>query len=205
VPRLYAIADAGRVGERALPNVVEAMTDAGVRWIQVRAKELSGARLYTLIETCCRIVARSDVTLWVDDRVDLAAVLPVDGVHLGQGDLPPAAARALLAAGVLIGASTHDLAQVAAAAADPAVDVIAIGPIFATASKARPDPVVGLAALRDARRLTDKPLLAIGGIDGETLGAVLAAGADAAVVLSAVSGGDVAARCRALLVAAAAA
>jgi thiamine-phosphate pyrophosphorylase len=88
------------------------------------------------------------------------------------------------------------------AAADTAVDVVAVGPIFPTASKRHPDPVVGLELLREARRLTDKPLLAIGGIDEATLGAVLTAGADAAVVLSAVSGSDVAARCRALLAAA---
>jgi thiamine-phosphate pyrophosphorylase len=144
------------------------------------------------------------VTLWVDDRADLAALLPVGGLHLGQQDLSPGAARLLLPPRVLIGASTHDLAQLAAAAADPAVDVVAVGPVFATRGKADPDPVVGLELVREARALTDKPVVAIGGIDATRLGAVLAAGADAVAVLSAISPADVAGSCRRLLQAAAA-
>jgi len=111
----------------------------------------------------------------------------------------------LLPAAVRIGASTHDLAQLAAAAADPAVDVVAVGPVFATRSKERPDPVVGLDFVRAARRLTDKPLLAIGGIDRHNAATVLAAGADSVVVLAALcrdhGTGDLQARCRALLAA----
>ena len=181
------------------------MAEAGVRWIQVRAKGASGALAWRLVEECCRRLEGSGATLWVDDRVDLAALLPVGGVHLGQGDLPPAAARPLLPSRVLIGASTHDLAQLAAAAADAAVDVVAVGPVFATRSKAHPDPVVGLELVREARALTDKPLVAIGGIDETRLGAVLAAGADAVAVLSAISPADVTGSCRRLLQAAAAA
>jgi len=158
-----------------------------------------------LAEACCRAVEGSGVTLWVDDRVDVAALLPVGGVHLGQSDLPPSAARALLPSATLIGASTHDLAQLAAAAADVAVDVIAVGPVFPTRSKAAPDPVVGLDGVREARRFTGKPLVAIGGIDETNLAAVLAAGADAVAVLAAVCRGDVTSRCRTLIAAAAAA
>jgi thiamine-phosphate pyrophosphorylase len=205
VPRLYAIADRNLLGERALPGAVAAMADAGVRWIQLRAKSASGGALYALAEACCRAVEASGATLWLDDRVDVAALLPVGGVHLGQADLPPAAARPLLPEPTLLGASTHDLEQLAAAAADDTVDVVAIGPVFATRSKAAPDPVVGLDAVRGARRLTGKPLVAIGGIDETNLAAVLAAGADAVAVLSAVCRGDVASRCRVLLAAAAAA
>lgn len=202
VPPLYAIADSGAVGERTLPAMVETMASAGLQWIQVRAKGVSGASVHSLLESCCRAVAGNGVTLWINDRVDLAALLPVDGVHLGQHDLPPAAARSVIPPGTLVGASTHDLSQVATASADPAVDVIAFGPIFPTTGKQRPDPVVGIDLLLEARRLTDKPLLAIGGIDEDNLGAVLAAGADCAVVLSALSRGDLVSRCRALLAAA---
>jgi thiamine-phosphate pyrophosphorylase len=201
VPRLYAIADRDALGDRHLPEAVAAMAAAGVRWIQVRAKGVSGAAAFGLVEACCRALEGTGVTLWVDDRVDLATLLPVGGVHLGQHDLPPAAARPLLPAATLIGASTHDLSQLAAAAADPAVDVVALGPIFATTSKQRPDPTVGVAMLRQARRLTDKPLLAIGGIGEGNLGEVLAAGADAVVVLSAACRDEVGASCRALLAA----
>jgi thiamine-phosphate pyrophosphorylase len=105
----------------------------------------------------------------------------------------------------LIGASAHDLAQVATATAEPAVDVVAMGPVYPTTSKREADPVVGLAGLREARRLTGKALLAIGGIDATNLADVLAAGADVAVVLSAACRGDVAKSCRALLAAAEAA
>jgi thiamine-phosphate pyrophosphorylase len=205
VPRLYAIADFDLLGERALPGAVAAMADAGVGWIQLRAKSASGAALFALAEACCRAVEGSGATLWIDDRVDVAALLPVGGVHLGQADLPPAAARPLLPSSTLLGVSTHDLSQLAAAAADEAVDVVAIGPVFATSSKAAPDPVVGLDSVRAARRLTAKPLVAIGGIDERNLAAVLAAGADAVAVLSAVCRGDVALRARTLLAAAAAA
>jgi len=188
-----------------------------VRWIQLRAKRASGDAVYALADACCRAVEGSGVTLWIDDRVDVAALLPVGGVHLGQSDLPPAAARPLLPSSTLIGASTHDLAQLAAAAADDAVDVVAIGPVFPTHSKTAPDPVIGLDTVREARRLTRKPLVAIGGIDEANVAAVLAAGADSVAVLSAVCRGDVAsrgsaisrggiaARCRTLLAAAAAA
>jgi len=205
VPRLYAVADLDLLGESALPGAVAAMAEAGVRWIQLRAKRASGASLLALAEACCRAVEGSGVTLWVDDRVDVAALLPVGGVHLGQSDLPPSAARALLPSATLIGASTHDLAQLAAAAADVAVDVIAVGPVFPTRSKAAPDPVVGLDGVREARRFTGKPLVAIGGIDETNLAAVLAAGADAVAVLAAVCRGDVTSRCRTLIAAAAAA
>jgi thiamine-phosphate pyrophosphorylase len=180
------------------------MAAAGLRWIQLRAKGASGAATLALVEACVRALEGSGATLWIDDRVDVASLLPVGGVHLGQADLPPAAARPLLPCSALIGASTHDMTQLAAAAADEAVDVVAIGPVFATGSKRAPDAVVGLDAVRQARRLTSKPLVAIGGIDEHNLGAVLEAGADSVAVLSAVCRGDVAARCRNLLAAAAA-
>jgi thiamine-phosphate pyrophosphorylase len=205
VPRLYAIADRDALAGRSLPAVVGAMASAGVRWIQVRAKGASGGDLYSLVEDCLRALEGSGATLWVDDRADVAALLPVGGVHLGQQDLPPASARLLLPPSLLVGASTHDLAQAAAAAADPAVDVTAVGPVFATAGKRHADPVVGLELVREARRLTDKPLVAIGGIDAGNLAAVLAAGADTVAVLSAACRGEPGASCRALLAAAEAA
>jgi len=199
---LYAIADADVLGSHPLPVAVAEMAESGVRWIQVRAKRLSGSAWYGALEGCCRALAGSGAALWVDDRADLAALFPVAGLHVGQRDLPPAAARRVVGSGVRIGLSTHDGEQLAAADADPDVDVIAVGPVFPTTGKERPDPVVGLDFVRRARAGTAKRLVAIGGIDESNVAAVLAAGADAAVVLGAVCRGDIRANCRRLLAAA---
>lgn len=203
-PRIYAIADAEALEATPLPAAVAEMAAAGVRWIQVRGKRLAGSEWYPALEGCCRALEGSGVELWVDDRADLAALFPgaVAGLHLGQADLPPGAARRVVGPGVRLGLSTHGEEQLAAAAADPEVDVVAVGPVFPTTGKDRPDPVVGLDFVRAARARTGKRLVAIGGIDAGNVAAVLAAGADAAAVLGAVCRGDVRANCRRLLAAA---
>jgi thiamine-phosphate pyrophosphorylase len=199
---IYAIADAEALSPRSLPAAVSEMAAAGVRWIQVRAKRLSGREWYPMLEGCCRALEGSGVELWVDDRADLAALFPVQGLHLGQADLPPGAARRVVRPEVQLGLSTHDEEQLAGADADPEVAVVAVGPVFPTTGKERPDPVVGLDFVRQARARTGKRLVAIGGIDAGNVAAVLAAGADAAAVLGAVCRGDVRANCRRLLAAA---
>ncbi|MBW8877517.1 MAG: thiamine phosphate synthase [Acidobacteria bacterium] len=208
---IYAIADAEALHPRPLAAAVAEMAAAGVRWIQVRGKRLSGREWYPALEACCRALEGSGVELWVDDRADLAALFPVQGLHLGQADLPPAAARRVVGHSVRLGLSTHGEEQLAAADADPEVDVIAVGPVFPTTGKERPDPVVGLdfvrrASLRTTRTTrmprTARRLVAIGGIDAGNVAAVLAAGADAAAVLGAVCRGDIGANCRRLLAAA---
>ena len=202
-PRVYAIADADALGALPIAEAVAAMAEAGVGWIQVRAKRLPGERFYEAVGAACRVAAQRGAELWVNDRADLAALLPVAGVHLGQTDLEPRLARRAVGDELWIGLSTHDEEQLAAAAGDPDVDVVAVGPVFATSGKRDPDPVVGLELVRRARRLTRKPVVAIGGIDASNIQAVLAAGADAAAVLGAVCRGDVAANSRRLLAAAA--
>lgn len=197
--QVYAIADADALTASAdcrrrvpggVPEAVDRLAHAGVAWIQIRAKNLPDDELARVVEASSA-AAGTGAALWIDDRADLAALFPVAGLHLGQADLPPAAARRIVGEGVWIGRSTHDLDQVAEAAADPDVDVVALGPIFSTASKERPDPVVGLATLAAARTLTTKPLVAIGGIGPGRLGSVLDAGADTAAVIGAVCrGGD---------------
>jgi thiamine-phosphate pyrophosphorylase len=199
---VYAIADAGALGARALPAAVAEMASAGIGWIQVRAKELSGSGWYEALAGCCRALEGSGVQLWVDDRADLAALFPVAGLHVGQRDLPPAAARRVVGGGVRIGLSTHDEEQLAAADEDPDVDVIAVGPVFPTTGKALPGPAVGLEFVRWARRRTRKRLVAIGGIDAGNLAAVLAAGADSAAMIGAVCKGDIRANCHRLMIAA---
>jgi thiamine-phosphate pyrophosphorylase len=203
--RIYAIADAGRIPADALPAAVATMAEAGIATIQLRAKRLDDRALFRLAEATLAAVEGWDGELWIDDRVDLALALPFAGVHLGRGDLPPAAARSLLPATVGIGVSTHDRDQLARADADAAADWVALGPIFPTSTKENPDPIVGLAGLAALRARTSKPLIAIGGIDAGTVAAVLAAGADAVAVISAITDGDVASNCRRLLAAAEAA
>jgi thiamine-phosphate pyrophosphorylase len=198
VPRVYAIADAETLAPRRLPDAVGAMADAGVRWIQIRAKRLGDDELYDAVESCCRRLEGSGAELWIDDRADVVSLFPVAGLHVGRGDLPPLAARRVVGER-WIGSSTHDLDQVTQASEDPAVDLIAVGPVFATESKADPDPVVGLEGLRQARRLTRKPIAAIGGIGPENVASVWAAGADTAAMIGAVCRGDVANNCRRLL------
>jgi thiamine-phosphate pyrophosphorylase len=211
VPAVYAIADAAALGGLdRVPAAVAAMAAAGVGWIQLRLKprrEAAGgvagdAELYRTVEASVAAAAGSDARLWIDDRADLAALFTLAGVHVGQRDLPPAAVRRVVGDATWIGASTHDDAELAAAAADPAVDVVAVGPVFGTRSKDDPDPVVGLDLVRRARRATAKPLVAIGGIGEAELPAVLAAGADAAAVLSAACRQPVETSCRRLLAAA---
>lgn len=184
--RIYAIADADALHPASLPAAVQEMAEAGIRWIQVRAKRLSGRDLFQQVEACCRSLEGSGVHLWVDDRADIASLLPVAGLHVGQSDLPAAAARRVVGPRIWIGLSTHTEEQILQADADPEVDVIAVGPIFPTTGKESPDPVIGLELLRRARRQTVKPLVAIGGIGPANVGEVIAAGADAAAVLGAI-------------------
>ena len=198
-PPIYAIADVEALEPLTPAQAVREMAEAGIRWIQLRAKHWSDDRLYEGAASCCEALATSDARLWIDDRADLAALLPMAGVHLGQSDLPPGASRRVVGEDLWIGYSTHNGEQLRRADGDPAVDVIALGPIFATSGRESPDPVVGLERLRRARGMTAKPLVAIGGIDGDSLLRVLEAGADCAAMIGAVCGGDVATRCRRLV------
>lgn len=188
-PRLYAIADGDFLGLAAVASAVAELAEAGFAWIQLRLKTATDAERWRVAEEATRRLEGGETALWIDDRVDLARLLPFYGVHLGQRDLPAAAARALLGPRAAIGCSTHGAEQCRLADADAAVDVVAAGPIFPTSSKANADPPLGIDGLRRLRGLTRKPLVAIGGIDGPRLVSVLEAGADTAVLLSALGSG----------------
>lgn len=201
IPRLYAIADGDALlleerGGQAVVDAVDAMASAGVGWIQLRLKNATDRQRFEIADASQRRLDGSPTALWIDDRPDLAAVVGAAGVHVGQHDLSPASARAVVGEGTWIGLSCHGTEHVEAADSDPDVDVVAIGPIFQTRSKERPDPTVGLAGVEAARRATAKPLVAIGGIDGDRAEAVLGAGADSVVMLGALCRGDVVANCR---------
>ncbi len=192
-PRLYAIVDAdtcARVGRSPRALAAEWLA-AGVRLLQVRGKGLGGADLLSLVEAIAALARRHDAAVIVNDRVDVAAAAGV-GVHVGQDDLPVTAVRRLLGPGAVVGCSTHTLAQLDAAVATP-VSYLAFGPVFPTATKANPDPVVGLDGVRAAARRAAAaalPLVAIGGITVATAPAVIAAGADAVAVIGDLLTGD---------------
>jgi thiamine-phosphate pyrophosphorylase len=214
---IYAIADALALAPLPVAEAVAEMAAAGVRSIQIRAKRWSGRQWHEAVEASCRALEGSGAGLWLDDRGDLALLFAgagVSGLHVGQSDLPPGAARRVLGDSPWIGLSTHNESQLIAADADPEVDLIAVGPVFPTTGKTRsdgfdpsgpplpPDPAIGLDFVRWARSRTAKVLVAIGGIDASRAAAVLAAGADAAVALGAACRGDVRSNCRRLIAAA---
>jgi len=125
----------------------------------------------------------TSIKLIMNDRADLALVAGFDGVHVGQQDLSADGARRVIGDTLLLGVSTHNPEQVREADQSPA-DYVAIGPVFATGSKMNPDPVVGLEGVRQARELTRKPLVAIGGITRANCTSVIEAGADSVAVIS---------------------
>jgi thiamine-phosphate pyrophosphorylase len=183
-PFLYAIVDVERLGARPPGAAAEALARGGAAVVQLRAKGVPDRELLELSEDARDGARRAGALFLVNDRPDVALLVGADGVHLGQADLPPAEARRLLGDGAIIGHSTHSLAQLRAATSAP-IDYAALGPIFATATKADAEAVVGLDLLRAARALTDLPLVAIGGIDHQRAPQAVAAGADGLAVISA--------------------
>lgn len=193
LPRLYPIIDAQAArfvpaadNTSAILAFAEELLAGGATLIQYRNKS-DDARTALIHLRELRKLTASRAMLIVNDRVDLCLAGEADGVHLGQEDLPPAAARRILDAASVnsawIGYSTHNLVQLKEAAAMP-VDYVAIGPVYATGSKANPDPVVGLQGVRQARQATARPLVAIGGITRLNCGAVIEAGADCVAIIS---------------------
>ena len=181
-PRLYAIIDAVQSRGRSPEALAEMLLDAGVRLIQYRDKQASPRQVYGVSSALAQQARTCGGLFIVNDRADIALAAGAGGVHLGQDDLPPHLGRKILGDTKMVGFSTHNLDQLKDVDREP-VDYVAIGPIFATRSKERPDPVVGLELLLEARKLTRRPLVAIGGITLETAGAVMQAGADSVAVI----------------------
>jgi thiamine-phosphate pyrophosphorylase len=190
LPRLYAILDRTPDSPLALAAIARELLAAGVTLIQYRNKQGTAAELLSDARELKRIasanVQQHEVRIIMNDRADIAIAAGLDGVHVGQDDLSVEGARVLLLLPKMVGVSTHNAAQLEAADATSA-DYIAFGPIFATGSKANPDPVVGLDGLRQARAKTKKPLVAIGGITLENCRQAIDAGADSVAVISALT------------------
>ena len=202
LPRFYPILDRDLLQQHDLDAAEAAaqLRDAGCTLIQYRNKsEPAGVVLAEALRLREQLPPTT-VRLLLNDRVDLARLSGADGIHVGQTDLAPADARHVLAPGQVLGLSTHSLAQFRAAL-EELVDYLAIGPIFSTSTKFDADPVVGLDLLRQARSLTQKPIVAIGGITLANAARVIEAGADSVAVISALfaSSGTFAANARSFL------
>jgi thiamine-phosphate pyrophosphorylase len=183
LPQLYPILDVACFSDAAVMfAAAEELAAAGCTLLQYRNK--SGSARHMLDEAReLRARLRPNVILIMNDRADLCLAAGYDGLHVGQDDLSPEFARSIVGATRWLGVSTHNPEQLAEADLTPA-DYLAIGPVFATTSKANPDPVVGLEGIRRARELTRKPLVAIGGITRANSRSVIDAGADAVAVIS---------------------
>ena len=180
-PRLYAIIDPTLLTSSEL-DLAEALAGSGVELIQYRNKTASSRQFFDLSRQLSSALGPRGVRLIVNDRPDIALLSGAGGVHVGQDDLSVEDARAICGPDRWVGVSTHTLDQLAAADRTSA-DYIAFGPIFPTATKKNPDPVVGTELLRKARQMTKKPLVAIGGITLDRAAEVYRAGADSLAVI----------------------
>jgi thiamine-phosphate pyrophosphorylase len=185
LPPLYAIADPLDTGRDPVA-LAAALLAGGARVVQLRLKAATSREL---LDAALRIVplARAASALFlVNDRPDVARAAGADGVHLGQDDVPVAAARRVLGPDAIVGVSTHDVDEARRADAEGA-DYVGVGPVYATSSKANPLAPRGLALVRAVRTAVRRPLVAIGGITVDTAPAVRAAGADAVAMIAALA------------------
>jgi len=196
LPRFYPILDLEIAARHGVDPVAaaEQILEGGAKILQFRHKGFFSREVFAQLERVAELCRDAGVQFVVNDRADLAAITGA-ALHLGQDDLTPSSARRVVGLATLIGFSTHNERQLRAAAAEPA-NYLALGPIFGTASKQNPDPVVGIDELRRLRPLTDRPLVAIGGITRSNAQSVLAAGADSVAIIGDLftEGADVRAR-----------
>ena len=182
LPKLYPIVDSSfHADTRRLVAFCEQLHDGGCAMMQYRNKGNSVKQ--ALAEARALKQRLASVKLIMNDRADLCLAAEFDGLHVGQDDLSPESARKVIGPSGWLGVSTHNPEQVAEADQISA-DYIAIGPVFVTASKRNPDPSIGLDGVRRARKLTRKPLVAIGGITRANCRGVIEAGADSVAVIS---------------------
>jgi thiamine-phosphate pyrophosphorylase len=184
LPRIYPLTDIQLTG-LSHAEQVELLSFGGATLVQLREKHLPVREFYDQARKAVAVAAWRGVRLIINDRVDVALAVGAHGVHLGQDDMPPEAARDLLGPEAVIGYSTHNIEQ-AIAATKLSIDYLAIGPIFATTTKSDTDPVLGLEGLRAVRdAIGEFPLVAIGGITHGNARGVIEAGADSVAVISA--------------------
>src|SRR2546430_5639630 len=185
LPTIYPITDT-TISGLSHRDQVKQLIEGGATLIQLREKRTSPREFFQDARKALSIARSAGIRLIINDRVDIAMAIGADGVHLGQTDMPVEAARRLLGDHAIIGFSTHNVNQVEEAVRLP-IDYLAFGPIFPTATKENPDPIVGPTELARIKNLVGSlPLAAIGGISAEAIREVLMSGADAVAIISAV-------------------
>jgi thiamine-phosphate pyrophosphorylase len=185
LPKIYPITDTRLTGLSHAAQV-EKLIKGGADFIQLREKYASPREFYADAAAAIEIARQSGVKIIINDRVDIALALRADGVHLGQDDLPPEKARAILGEKAIIGFSTHSVRQAVEAVKLP-VDYVAVGPVFATQTKENPDTVVGIEGVRTVRAaIGNFPLVAIGGIAAQNFWEVFGAGADSLAIIKSI-------------------
>jgi len=193
IPRLYPIIDL-EVSLHPLEFLIGEFVAAGLTWVQLRNKKANSRQLFANAQRLVELARRHGLTAIVNDRADIAWLSDADGVHVGQEDLPVKQARNIVGPKKIVGYSTHNLAQ-ALEAEQSSADYIAIGPVFATTSKANPDPIVAWEELREIRSRVKKPMVAIGGITSQNAARLFDIGLDSvAVIRDLVSAPDVRSR-----------
>jgi thiamine-phosphate pyrophosphorylase len=183
LPKIYPITDT-RITNLSHAKQVKRLIDGGAKFVQLREKYASPKEFYEQAKEALEITRKNDVKIIINDRVDIALALKADGVHLGQDDLPPERARKILGEKAIIGFSIHNLKQAVEAIKLP-IDYLAIGPVFATKTKEKPDKIVGIEGVKIVREAVGNfPLVAIGGITLQNFREVLDAGANSAAIIS---------------------
>jgi thiamine-phosphate pyrophosphorylase len=183
LPRFYPILDTDVSLRHGIDpmDAARQILDAGARILQFRHKGFLSREAFAWLEQIAELTRSAGAMLVVNDRADLAQLFGA-ALHLGQDDLLPSIARRVVGPDATVGFSTHNEAQLRAACAEPA-DYLALGPIFGTVTKENPDPTVGLDELRRLRPISNRPLVAIGGITRANAIHALDAGADSVAVI----------------------
>jgi thiamine-phosphate pyrophosphorylase len=184
LPRVYPLVETESLAARQIPieKAAAAFLEGGAGILQIRHKGHWSRAIYDSARAVARLCREAGATFIVNDRADIAMLLDA-GVHVGQDDLAPRDVRKLIGPDPVLGYSSHNLDQLCAAGGEP-VDYVAFGPVFRTATKQNPDPVVGVDEIRRCRPLLDKPLVAIGGITLDNARSVLDAGADSLAIIA---------------------
>lgn len=171
---LYVILTRPAIGHAAAAEIA---VRRGVRMLQLREKGLPDSELLRIAREVRAVTRSTETRFIVNDRPDIALLCDADGVHVGQDDLPVSEVRSIVGERMIVGLSTHSIAQATAAQSLKGVDYIGFGPVYPTTTKAVPDPVVGTALLTEVVGFSRLPVVAIGGIFPENIATVIAAGA----------------------------